>query len=126
MRSCGIGSGDVFTDPERHGREVREGNVIRWEESAQVADACYDNTLGLQLSADYDRLLAQMADEVLHTIFPNRVLLSRIHEVLVLYVRDHDAGRGSLMSQASPSCSPRRTTLSAFATAMGTAGRVLP
>lgn len=47
MRSYEIGSGDVFTIPERHGREVREGNVIRWEESGQVADACYDYTLDL-------------------------------------------------------------------------------
>jgi hypothetical protein len=87
MRSYGIGSGEVFTVPERRGREVREGNVIRWEESGQVADACYDYTLDLQLSADYDRLLVQMADEVFHTIFPNRALLSRIHEVLAIYVR---------------------------------------
>lgn len=91
MRSYEIGSGDVFTIPERHGREVREGNVIQWEESGQVADACYDYTLDLRLSADYDRLLVQMADEVFHTILPNRVLLSRIHEVLAIYVRDQDA-----------------------------------
>ncbi|HLI77291.1 MAG TPA: HNH endonuclease signature motif containing protein [Acidobacteriaceae bacterium] len=86
MRSYGIGSGELFTIPERHGKEVREGSVIRWEESSQVADACYGYTLELQLTDDYDRLLAQMADEVFHTIFPNRVLLSRLHEVLAIYV----------------------------------------
>jgi len=90
MRSYGFGSDEMFTIPERHGREVREANVIRWVESSQVADACYAYTLDLQLTDDYDRLLAQMADEVFHTIFPNRVLLSRLHEVLAIYVREHD------------------------------------
>jgi hypothetical protein len=90
MRSYGIGSGEMFAIPERHGREVREGNVIRWEESSQVADACYHYTLDLQLTDDYDRLLARIADEVFHTIFPNRVLLRRLHETLAIYVREQD------------------------------------
>lgn len=89
MRAYGIGSG--FMVPESYGREVREDNVIRWDESGQAADSCYDYTLDLQYTTDYDCLLAQMADEVFHTIFPNRVLLSRIHEVLASYVRDQDA-----------------------------------
>jgi hypothetical protein len=91
MRSYGIGSGEMFTIPERHGTEIREGNVVRWEESSQVADACYAYTLDLQLTNDYDRLLTQIADEVFHTIFPNRVLLSRLHEVLAIYVSEHDS-----------------------------------
>ena len=45
----------------------------------------------MQMSEDYDRLLEQMTDEVFHTIFPNRVLLSRIHEVLATYVTGQDA-----------------------------------
>jgi hypothetical protein len=90
MRAYGIGSGDMFAVPEPHGRQVREGNVTRWEESGQVADACYGYTLDLQWTAAYDCLLAQMADEVFHTIFPNRMLLSRIHEVLAVYVRGED------------------------------------
>ena len=88
MRGYGIGSGEMFDIPERHGREVREGNIVRWEESSRVADACYAYTCDLQWTADYDDLLAQIADEVFHTIFPNRVLLSRLHEVLSGYVRD--------------------------------------
>jgi hypothetical protein len=91
MRAYGIGSGEMFAVPEPHGRDVREGNVTRWEESEQVADACHEYTLDLQWTADYDYLLSQMADEVFHTIFPNRVLLSRIHEVLAIYVRGLDA-----------------------------------
>jgi HNH endonuclease len=90
MSSYGIGSDEMFTVPERDGREVREGNVIRWEESSRVADACYAYTLDLQLTDDYDRLLEHVTDEVFHTIFPNRVLLSRLHEVLALYVRGND------------------------------------
>lgn len=89
MRGYGIGSGEMFEIPERHGREVHEGNIVRWEDS-RVADACYAYTLDLQSTADYDDLLAQIADEVFHTIFPNRVLLTRLHEILSGYVRDQD------------------------------------
>jgi hypothetical protein len=92
MRSYEIGSGEMFTIPPPDGRWVREGNrhINRWEESSKVADACYEYTRDLQLSADYDLLLTQIADEVFHTIFPNRVLLSRLHEVLALFVRQQD------------------------------------
>ncbi len=40
MLSYEIGSDNVFTISEPHGRGVRDGNVIRWEESGQVADVC--------------------------------------------------------------------------------------
>lgn len=91
MRAYGIGSGEMFAVPEPHGREVREGNIIRWAESNQVADSCIGYTLDLRLASDYDHLLSHRADEVFHTIFPNRVLLSRIHKVLSIYVRSEDA-----------------------------------
>lgn len=68
---------------------MREGNVTRWVESTKVADACYDYTVDLQWTAVYDNLLGQLSDEVFRTISPNRTLLSRLHEVLAIYVRQH-------------------------------------
>lgn len=36
------------------------------------------------------KLLEQLCDEVFYTIFPNRTLLSRLHEVLAIYVGQQD------------------------------------
>lgn len=90
MRAYGVGDGEMFEVPERDGTTVREGNVSRWVESSKVADACFDYTFDLQMTEAYDRLLEQITDEVFHTVFPNRALLSRLHEVLAIYVGEID------------------------------------
>jgi hypothetical protein len=69
---------------------VREGNINTWKESSKVASACCDYTAEPQWTEAYDQLLTRLADEVFHIIFPNRALLSRIHEVLAIYVQQQD------------------------------------
>jgi HNH endonuclease len=88
MRSYRIGDGEMFRVPEPDGAQVRDGNIVRWVESTKVADACYDYTLELKLTEDYDRLLVQLGEEVFHTLFPNRSLLTRLNEVLAVYVSE--------------------------------------
>jgi hypothetical protein len=52
-------------------------NVTTCKESNAVADACYDYFMeGVRWSQLYDDLLAQIADEVFHTMFHNRVALA--------------------------------------------------
>lgn len=86
MRAYRIGSGDMFRVPDPDGTEVRDGNAVTWIESTKAADACYEYTLDLRLTEDYDRLMIQIGEEVFHTIFPNRSLLARLNGVLAGYV----------------------------------------
>jgi HNH endonuclease len=86
LRSYGIGDGEMFEVPPPDGVWRREGNIYTWEESVKVANACYDYTVDLQWTAAYDELLIRIADEVFYTIFSNRTLLGRLHEVLAIYV----------------------------------------
>lgn len=91
LRSFGIFDGEMFQVPPPDGEWVRRGprgNINEWRESGKVASSCYEYTVDLQLTAVYDELLERVSDEVFHTIFPNRRLLSRIHELLAMYVRD--------------------------------------
>jgi 5-methylcytosine-specific restriction endonuclease McrA len=90
LRSYGICDDEMFRVPPPDGAWVSEGNINTWKESSKVANACYDYTVDLQWSDAYDQLLTRLADEVFHTIFPNRALLSRVHEVLAIYVQQQD------------------------------------
>jgi HNH endonuclease len=80
---------EIFLVPPRDGEWVkdRDRNIRSWQESSKVEDACYEYTRYLQLTGVYEELIGRLGEEVFHTIFPNRALLGRIHEILSFYVR---------------------------------------
>jgi len=89
LRAYGVHDGDPFDIPEPIMEESRKGNITRLTETSDAADACYEYTRDLQLTEVYDELLAQISDEVFHTIFPNRILLGRLHGTLSMYVQQY-------------------------------------
>ncbi|MEU4664190.1 HNH endonuclease signature motif containing protein [Micromonospora chalcea] len=90
LRAYGISNHEPFAVPPPDGEMVRvKENVREWVESGVVADACYDYFMeDLRLSQVYDDLQAQIADEVFHTMFFNRVALGGLNRCLAMYVCD--------------------------------------
>ncbi|MFF5084562.1 HNH endonuclease [Actinoplanes sp. NPDC000266] len=89
LRAYGVNDEEPFLIPEPVMKESREGNITSLTETNDAADACYEYTCDLQMTEVYDQLLAQISDEVFHTIFPNRILLGRLHRTLSLYVQQY-------------------------------------
>ncbi|MCN0153394.1 HNH endonuclease [Salinispora arenicola] len=92
LRAYGISNDRPFEIPPYSGEMVKVGdNIRKWVESDDVENACYDYFINeVRLSQDYDDLQAQIADEVFHTMFFNRVALAGINECIAMYVRDMD------------------------------------
>jgi HNH endonuclease len=92
LRAYGlISHEEMFRVPPRDGKWVKEDpcrNIISWQESSKVADACYEYTRELQWYAVYEELAKQIGEEVLHTMFPNQLLLGQINEIISHYVRE--------------------------------------
>jgi hypothetical protein len=92
LNAYGICLDEPFKIPPPHGQVVQVShNVTRWEESHEVADACYEYFMeDLRLSQPYAELLEQIADEVFHTMFHNRVALAGLNAYLSWHVDDLD------------------------------------
>jgi hypothetical protein len=95
LRAYGlIDHDEMFCVPPREGKWVKRDpcrNITSWEESSRATDACYEYTRELQSTAVYEELVNQIGEEVLHTMFPNRLLLGQINEILSRYVREIDS-----------------------------------
>jgi hypothetical protein len=92
LQNYGFSLDEPFKVPPPHGQTVQlSPNVTGWEESHEVADACYEYFMeGVRLSQPYDELLGQIADEVFHTMFHNRVALAGLNTYLAWHVDDLD------------------------------------
>ncbi|MCW3838878.1 HNH endonuclease [Micromonospora yasonensis] len=90
LQAYGFRKHKPFEVPPPDGEMVRvRDNISQWEESSVVADACYDYFMQeLRLSQEYDDLQSQIADEVFHTMFFNRVALAGLNRCIAMYVQD--------------------------------------
>ncbi|QFU89513.1 HNH endonuclease [Amycolatopsis sp. YIM 10] len=83
---------EPFDIPPPDGEMVEIGsNVFEWQESTKVADLCYDYMLNdLGPSQAYAELLGQIADEVFHVVFINRILMAQLNEMIAIKVAEVD------------------------------------
>lgn len=84
MQSHRIRDGEMFTVPEPFGQNVRSISRVRPGDDRKdpIVEACHAHYIGLSDSEDYRELTEYLCDEVFRIIFPNRLLLARIHELL--------------------------------------------
>lgn len=105
MHAYGIDTPEMFRIPAPDRTPTRNGTITTWTESSAAADACYDYTLDLLLTEPYDLRASRITDEVFHTVFPNRVLLGQLHQLIAAYVLD--AGDTDLPDVLKKLFSPR-------------------
>lgn len=79
-----------FEIPPPDGEVVRVArNITTWNESAKVADACYDYFMeNLRLSQPYEGLLSQIAEEVFHVVFANRTTMAGLNDYLAIHLKE--------------------------------------
>ncbi|WP_304454341.1 HNH endonuclease [Nocardiopsis sp. YSL2] len=79
-----------FEIPPPDGKVVRATrNVTKWQESAKVANACYDYFVeDLRDSQAYEDLLSRMADEVFHVVFRDRVTMRGLNAYFSMSVEE--------------------------------------
>ncbi|MCY9783039.1 HNH endonuclease [Nocardiopsis sp. EMB25] len=79
-----------FEIPPPDGKVVRVAqNMTTWQESEEVANACYDYFVeDLRDSYAYEDLLSRMADEVFHVVFRDRVTMRGLNSYFSMHVEE--------------------------------------